>query len=1007
MKPGTFGALLRSFALTMAALLALPGLSAAQQTATVTGTVTDAGTGRPIADVRIIVVGTALQAVSDLQGRYRITGLTPGRVNIRATRIGYRAAEKELNLAAGETRTSDYSMSASVVQLEEVVISGTAGQQERRAQAATVAELGVSDITKVAPIANVSQVLQSRIPGVSVLGASGTSGTSAQIRIRGAASISLSNEPLVFIDGVKAFSGLTSNFFDGQRGSKLNDIDPNDIESIEVVKGPAAATLYGADASAGVIQIITKRGKVNSGRFTQNINLEYNSIDANFTPPSNFGNCSASAVLPTSTNPLCRGQAAGTLVSDNPLVRENAFRTGQTYAVNWSGTGGGQNYGYYTSVNYETEDGTLPNNAFDRQNARVNFNWVPSNKLTLDAGFTVLSAKTVLPDNDNNVYGFLGGGLLGSPLTRNDVNPVASNNGWFGFSRDVNAITAIENEIYTHRTIANITANWNPLNGFTNRFTVGADISRDEIRRFYPKNSEGDYQGTANTGSISEERQGGENLTLDYLGNVRSDLMEGKLVSNVSFGAQLVDTRFENVFATGLGLTVNSANVVSAASTTSGGQGFSRQRGIGVLGQWQLGWQNRLFVSLGARLDANSSFGRSTEWFFLPKVGVSYVISEEPFWQNSLSFINTFRLRGAWGQTGRSPTPGASLTTLNPAPYIDGSLVASGAIPQNPGNQDLKAERGQEFEAGFDAGFLNDRLGIELTYFDKTTKDLLLVVPLPPSLGFQQNPFRNIGGVKNSGFEMALTAVPVSTQDVSWDVRVGANTLHNEVTDLGEVTPYGTRNRIEKGYQVGAWWTNRIRSIDTVSKVVTVSNDGEFMGNVLPTFEGNISTNLTLFRYFRIYGSIDTKQNFRVENLTDFFRETQLVRSDNRLDPTKLSTYERLRRYGNPTAGQPAFVRENGASATVNDVAEAYIQDGSFWRLREVSLTATLPNKWSQAFRAQSASITLGGQNLWKSTDYEGFDPEVVSSAAAATNRRDFLTIPPSRRFVVRLNLTF
>jgi TonB-linked SusC/RagA family outer membrane protein len=993
-----------ALALALVAALALPHQAAAQAQATVIGQVTDAGSGAAVADARLQIAGTTLSAVTDIRGNYRITGVTPGAIVIEARRVGYRALDLAATVTAGQTFTGNFRLVTSVVVLSEIVTTGTVGEQTRRAQAATVADIGVSDIAQVSPVSNINQVLQSRVPGVSVVGASGTSGTTSQIRVRGASSISLSNEPLIFIDGVQLVSGDKGPGVGGQRADRLSELDLSTIESIQLVKGPAASTLYGSNASAGVIQIITKRGRVGSGRFVQTVRMEYNSIDANFTPPSNFALCGASHVAPTSTNPLCRGQAVGTLVSDNPLEREGAFQTGQMYGVGWSGRGGGENYGYYANVNYDTEDGTTRNNGFDRQGARVNFNWIPRNNLVLDAGFGLNKAHTILPDNDNNVYGWMGGSLLGTPLSRTDDG--SGNDGWFGFERDVSSIAAIENEVLTHRTLATMTATWTPRPWFRNKFTAGADILRDESRRFFPKNDRGSYQGTANTGSLGETRLGAERLTLDYQGNIESSHMNDAVVSNISFGAQLIDSRFESVTATGLGFTVNSANVVSAASSTSGGQGFTQQRGIGVLAQWQLGWNDRRYLQVGGRIDANSSFGRATDWFFLPKIGASWVISEESFW--NIDAVSSFRLRGAWGQSGRSPTPGAALTTLNPAPYIGGtSAILPGAVPDSPGNQDLKAERGSEIEFGFDAGLFDERFGVELTYFNKNTKDLLLVTPLPPSLGFATNPFANIGEVSNKGFEIAINALPVNTPSLSWDLRVGLSTLDSKVIDLGDVAPFGTVNKVTPGYQAGAWHSHTIRSIDTVTNIVTVADTLEFAGNILPTFEGNFSTNITLFRNFRIYGLIDTKRGHKVRNFTDFFRETQLVRSDNRLDPDKLSKTERLRRYGNQTPGQPAFVRENGLSATVNDVQEAYIQDADFVRLRELSVTYTLPGRIAGLMGAQSGALTVGGQNLGLWTDYEGFDPEVVSNAGAAFQRDDFLTIPPSRRFIVRLNLTF
>ncbi|HUG28277.1 MAG TPA: SusC/RagA family TonB-linked outer membrane protein, partial [Gemmatimonadales bacterium] len=816
----TFWGRVRPFVLAALVILGVPGTALAQQ-ASVYGRVTDAATGAPVVDARVQVVGTQLSAVTDPTGNYRLTGVQPGLRIIQVRRVGYRAVDLERTFASGENYQADFQMSTSVVQLAEIITTGTVGEQSRRAQAATVAEIGVADIAQISPVTNINQVLQSRVPGISVLAGSGTSGTNSQIRVRGAASISLSNEPLIFIDGVQLISGTKGPGVGGQLADRLSEIDLGSIESIEVVKGPAASTLYGSNAAAGVIQIFTKRGRVGSGRFTQSVRLEYNQIQPNFTPPANFARCTAASVASTSTNPLCRGQEVGTLVSDNPVVRDGGFSNGQTIGVSWSGRGGGENYGYYAALNYDTEDGTVPNNGFDRQGARVNFNWVPRSNLVLDAGFGLNKALTVLPDNDNNVYGYLGGSLLGTPLSRRDDG--SGNNGWFGFSRDVAAISAIENEVQTHRTLASITATWTPRPWFRNKFTAGADILRDESRRFFPKNDRGSYQGTANTGSLSENRVGAERLTLDYNGNIETRHMDDRVVSNLSFGAQLVDSRFENVFATGLGFTVNSANVISAASSTSGGQGFSQQRGLGVLAQWQLGWDDRRYLQIGGRIDANSSFGRATDWFFLPKVGVSWVVSEENFW--NFDAISSLRLRAAWGQSGRSPTPGASLTTLSPEPYVSGTAsILSGAVPDSPGNQDLKAERGEEIELGFDAGLFDERLGLEVTYFNKNTKDLLLRRPLPPSLGFITNPFVNIGEVSNKGFEIAMTALPVNTPNLSWDIRAGVSTLDSKIISLGDVSPFGTVYKFTPGQQAGAFHTNRIRSIDTLTNIVTVSD---------------------------------------------------------------------------------------------------------------------------------------------------------------------------------------
>ncbi len=988
-----------SVLLAAALLVGLASTGWAQQ-GTIAGTVTDAASGAPISDARVTIVDTRLQSVTNSRGAYRITGVQPGTVPIEVRRIGYRTAVSSVTLDAGQEITSDFRLTASVVMLDEVVVTSEVGEAQRRAQAGTVSSIDVAGLMQNAPITNVQDVLQSRLPGVSVTSASGSSGTSNQIRVRGASSISLSNEPLLVIDGVAVVSGGGSQFFTGgQTYERLNDLDPDDIESIQLVKGPAAATMYGANASTGVIQIRTKRGRPGASRFSQSVSFDYNSIDRNFEPRTNYARCTAANVANTN-NLLCSGQAVGTLVSDNPLLRENAFRTGRTVGIGWSGRGGGANYGYYTSLNSEAEDGVLPNNGFDRKAGRVNFNWLPLQNLTLDAGVGITRSRTDLPDNDNNIFGWLGNSHLGLPSTRTVDG--TGQNGWFGTQRDVAAMSLIENGRQTHRTTGTVTANWTPRPWFTNRFTAGVDWVREEDRRFLPKNTRGSYN--VNVGSISEARRGIERYSLGYLGNVEHNL-SANVASTLSFGFQLSETREELVFATGEGLTVNSNNVVTGASLRSGGQTWELQRGIGFISQLQVALNNRLYGQFGMRFDNASSFGKESKWVALPKVGVSWVASEEPFWK--FDFLNTFRLRAAWGSTGRIPGPGSALTTLAPSPFLDGAIVSPGAVPQNPGNDSLRFERGEEFEAGLDLGLMNDRIGVELTYFNKVSKDLILQQPLAPSLGFTQNPFVNIGSMVNSGLEISVTALPVNTPTLSWDLRLGANTLHNEVTDMGAIPPFGTLNRVEEGMQLGAWVTNRILNIDDATGVVTVTEAREFFGNVLPTFEGNLSTTLTLFRNLRIYGLLDTKRGHKVRNFTDFFRETQLVRSDNRLDTLKLSRHERLRRYGNPTPGQPAFVTPTGVPKTVNDVQEAYIQDGDFVRFREFSLTYTLPFTVARAFRAQTASVTFGGQNLALWTNYEGYDPEVVSNAGAAFNRDDFFTQPPVRRWIARVNLTF
>ncbi len=455
----------------------------------------------------------------------------------------------------------------------------------------------------------------------------------------------------------------------------------------------------------------------------------------------------------------------------------------------------------------------------------------------------------------------------------------------------------------------------------------------------------------------------------------------------------------------------NANNSPTSASTRSGSGGRTEVRQRGYVSEVQFSSSDKRFLNVGVRIDEFSVFGSEVKPAVLPKVGASWVISEEGFFAPAKRVFGQLRLRAAYGQTGRAPAPGSSLTTLGATPSVVGTIVESGAVPANPGNSTLKPERGAELELGFDASFLDDRLSVEFTRFDKVTKDLILARPLPPSLGFTANPLVNIGEVRNSGVEVSVSATPIRSRILDWDILVGGATLKNELVDLGGVPAFNTLNRFTEGYQLGSFVSKQIESVDLATGVVRVSDTLRVIGNVFPTFEGTLSSSFTLYKQLRLTGQFDTKRNFSVYNNTAFFKETQLVSSNLRLDTLTQSRLMRLRKYGNPTPGQPAFVQKNGAATTVNEVRDAFVQPGDFVRLREVSATWTLPQSFLGRIggRVNAASLSFAVQNvkLWKNKGFEGPDPEVISSAGGQFSRDDFLTIASPRTAVVRFNITF
>ncbi|HEX7049513.1 MAG TPA: SusC/RagA family TonB-linked outer membrane protein [Longimicrobiales bacterium] len=987
------------------ALLAPVGLNA--QDATITGTVRSQTLG-PVRGAFVAIPDLEASTATNDQGAYllvipaeRVRGQ---QVTMVVSNIGYENQEVTITLSAGVHR-QDITLQERAITLDEVVVTGTAGRLERRAQAAVVASVDAGEIAEVAPVTNVANVLQSRVPGVSLQLASGTSGAAQTIRIRGAASISLSNEPLIFIDGVRADGGTSgSGGVGGQQTSRLNDLRPENIASIEIVKGPAAATLYGADASAGVIQIITKRGQVGGG-FHQALSVEYNAIDQNFTPPANFAVCGQGDI--DDGVPICQGKSAGDIVSDNPLVRYDSFRTGQKRSILWSGRGGGDNYNFFFSLGGDDEDGTTLNNEYGRYNGRLNFDFIPSQKLRIEAGFGLARVTTRLPNNDNNIYGWLGGGLLGDPTLVGGPT-----DGWYGVNRQNDAIKSINTTERVIRVLPRVALHYTPFEWFTNRLTLGADMTRTEFGQLFPKNSNTWYDAAdLNSGDVFESRELQDRITIDYLGNISNQLTDW-LSSDLSFGLQYTSRWTDQTNAEGIGLVTNAARSVNAAAISQGGQSRGEQRQIGFLGQWMGGFHDRFFLTLGARVDRSSAFARDADVFFSPKVGASYVLSDDPAIRDVLpEFVNALRVRAAWGTTGRSPNSGV-VATYDPTPYlIPNGEIGNGVIPDDPGNTKLKPERGIEYEAGFEAGLLDNRLGLTVTYFHKISKDLILDKPIPPSLGFDEDSLVNIGEVVNNGIEVAANAQLVTTRNFGWEANVALNTLHNEITDMGEIEPFGSLNRVEEGMQIGAFVTRRILGFeqykpnpeefpDSMALRAVVSDEPEFFGNLLPTFEGSFSSTMNFFGNLQLYAQLDWKQDFYIYNNTTQFRERQWGTGERWVRRYEiLSDEERVRRFG-------PFVDSEGNNVNQGAVNVAYIEPGDFLRLREVTLTYTLPQNWASAFGADGASIVVGGRNLGLWTKYSGFDPE-VNSSTGSRSRSDFLTLPPARRWIARVNLQF
>jgi hypothetical protein len=628
-----------------------------------------------------------------------------------------------------------------------------------------------------------------------------------------------------------------------------------------------------------------------------------------------------------------------------------------------------------------------------------------------------------LPVGDQNTsYGYLASAALVDPSTAT-VNPDGTiSGGWV--VGGVNAISNILNEDNTVRSSPTVQLHYDPSTWFTNRLTLGADLSSTKTSTFYPRSDSGWYNAIetgSNLGLVLAQNTSMNIYTADYLGNVKTSFFGHKsITSNFSVGSQFINTVVNDFGGSGMGIATNANDLISSTTQPVGSQSYSQSKQYGIFAQEQLGFDEKLFLQAAARVDKFSSLGANSPSFLLPKVGVSYLISREGFWDHLASVIPTMRLRAAYGTTGRAPLPGTSLTTYSRLAYItDEGDVQPGVAPGSPGNQTLKAERGKELEMGFDADLLNQRASIGLTYYHKLTSDLLLQSPLAPSRGFPTSPFTNLGRVLNSGFEFTMHVTPIDRGNITWDANFSGATLHNEILNLGNIPRISSYFReFVEGRQLGAWFAQKVVSVDAATNKAFVTDTAVYLGNQLPTFQGNLSSTLTLFKNFRVYALFNTKRNFKVWNIGQQTSERDAPYGANVNLPADQGGYtaaQRLRYLG------PYYSATTGQPVSSDGVADPYIEDGTFVRFQELSLTYTLPKSFARVLRASGASITVGGRNLhlWTDKDYGGYDPEVLGTGPGTVDGRlysqgyiqflntDLWTVPPTQRWLARINLEF
>jgi TonB-linked SusC/RagA family outer membrane protein len=1002
------------WALSLAASIAMimviaPAQAGAQQTAAINGRVVDATSKAPIGRAQVQIVGTTRGVATAEDGRFRITGLQAGTYQVRVLRIGYSAATQSITAGAVDAAPVEFALTAVAVKLDEVVTTATGETTRKREQGNVVGTLAPQPAT-LATAGNVSQLLTGRVPGVDVAAPGGTVGSSARIRIRGASSLSLSNDPLLIVDGIRVENSTASSTIGvgGQTPSRFNDINPEDIEKIDILKGPAAGALYGTAAANGVIQVTTKRGRPGKTRFT--VFGESGTIKDETVFPSNFaqigrttaGSRTTNCNLDNQTRSLCTPNT-DSLVSFSPLVQYSPFIQGQRSAYGMSAVGGNDRVSFYVGGNYDRQQGVFDANTDQRAGGRMNLTAQLLDNWNVQIGTNYLADHLRLPQNDNDILGIVSSGLLGSAFDDSVAGKACPSPGCAHGYLNGQIPQVLEAVWFTRQDIQrfqnSITTNYQPLQWLKASGTFGLDFLSRYDNEIIPPASV--FFGSLPDGQRSSNPYSIYNYTAQEALTATWSPTQS-IATTTTAGSGFNKALVRGTQAFGAKLLGGTSSLSGTTARFAVSEANTDNKTLGFFVQEEVGWRDRVFLNAAVRNDKNSAFGQDFGSITYPSFGGSWVVSEEPFFPKT-NLLSSLRLRASNGRSGRQPNFRDAITFFNATTVTIAGADVPGIAIGGTGNIALRPEKSSETEFGLDAGFFAQRVNLEYTHYKKATDDILIAVPLAPSLGLSNSQFLNLGNVRNSGNELSLNANVIQTRAFEFNLVATAATNDNVLTSLGflpgtttAVPPIivNTQQKHVAGYPLGGYWQKGITYADAngdgiiARSEIKLTDTAVFLGNPLPKKEYSLSPTVTIMRFFRVSALIDHKGDFKLFDNTRRFH-CSFSSCQESFDKTQ------------PLADQAAAV----AIALGTDAG--YIENADFTKLRELSFTLIAPDHIAHSMGFQNIDFTIAGRNLKTWTNYKGFDPEVNSVAGANFATSDFLTLPPSRTWTARLNVTF
>jgi TonB-dependent starch-binding outer membrane protein SusC len=1021
-------------------LLVSSQLRAQGTTGIITGRVVDSASAQGIANVNVVIMGGQRGTLSREDGGFTLSNVPAGTYTVRASRIGYRPQTQPATVTAGGTVTLQFTVTRQAAVLSEIVVTGY-GTQRREAISGSVATVD-ADQANVGVVTNANQMLEARVAGVQLTQNNGEPGAGAQIRIRGGTSISASNDPLYVVDGVplqneETAPGAAGVAYNAQLGrSPLNSINPNDIETITVLKDAAATAIYGSRGANGVVLITTKRGVRSGG------NMEYDAYVGQASAARRLDLASgaeysafvkqqvAQYVADSVANRTVRGglptTALASLGSANTDWQDAILRRGIATNHNLAFSGGSATTQYRASLNYFDQQGVVIGNGLKRYQGRLNANHDALNgKLRL--GLNLMASRV------NNIYGPIenGGGFTGGLFTNvvifNPTQPVKTSTGGYyevgTGAQDVRNPVAMAREINDaapeDRILGNATGTLSILSDLTAQTTVGVDNNNSVRRTYYPRTSPvgAAFGGLARQAELTLNNQNLQQLLTysPHFGRSELEVVGGYEYTHID--NQGFDARSQGFITDQFG--VDNLGAGTAASSPLPTSYENESVLVSFFGRANFGFQNKYFLTGVLRRDGSSRLSPGHQWELFPALSASWRLSEESFFKGG-PFSN-LSLRAGWGKQGNQAIQPYQtqllLRTDNGAAYPFGGVVVTGLRAAQVGNKDLKWETATQTNVGIDYGLWSDRLTGSVEFYNKTTNDLLFEVSVPQPAVVNTR-FENIGSLRNRGVEASIDGEVWRHGERSLSGGLIMSVERNRVISLGDtsrkfintgyVSGQGQSNqysqRILPGQPLGTFFAPKFLGVvngQQIFQCASATNaackngqttdptdaDRIIAGSANPNFTLGLHNNLT-------WGKVDASWLWRGEFGGKVFNNTALVYQ------TK-SDAKQGRNFLRAALDMPDSLSEPAKFST------RWIEDRTFARLQNVTVGYTF-NLPARIMSGRTARVYVAGDNLLLLTHYSGLDPEVFSTdGGIAVRGVDYLTYPRPRTFTFGTHLTF